>query len=202
MFRTIVFTSLLFILTLLCHGQSQNNISVRIDPDDWNQFVYTRSVAEKDSVLFHYWIKRNKDQLIRVNWQRTQKVSKVLSVTYGFGGQVLKNQATTDPQGFVTVGARVAVRKLTVAAPVNFNISWQLPLVVKTIPTVQYKLHNRVSIGYRSEMAKNSKGRWLENRHGATVDYVFNRHFSVGLWNYFNLRTSKPGATYAVTYKF
>lgn len=193
---------LLFFFAIVAHGQLDNSISVRIDPDDWNQFTYTRNVNKTDSVLFHYWVRKNGDAFSRVNWQRTKKIGKNWVVTYGIGGQVLKNQTIIDPQAFVTVAPKFSNRKVIVTIPFNFNVSARLPLLVKTVPIVQTKIGKNVLLGYRGEIIRSSKGKWLENRQGGTIDYAFTKKLSAGVWVYHNDKTKKFGGTYGATYRF
>jgi hypothetical protein len=200
--RTAILVWLILSLSLLIHGQASNNVSVRIDPDDWNQFTYTRRVDENDLILFHYWVRRNNDQFARISWQRSAKLNKHLRVIYGGGGQVLKNQAGVDPQGYAVVGPSMTSSKLSTSSIFNFNISFQRPLLVKNITTTQTKLGKKLMLGYRHEIAKNSRGLWPEVRIGGTADYPWNNKLSLGIWLYRNFKTDRIGSTYVVTYKF
>jgi hypothetical protein len=188
--------------TCLVQGQSQKTVSVRIDPDDWNQFIYTQSMGKTDTLTFLYWVKRNKDQFARVAWQRSSKVKPSLSLIYGFGTQLLSNKAGTDPQAYGLVGARLANKKTSAISLMNFNISFRRPLLVKNMTAVQTKLNKVWTLGYRHEIIKSSKGLWPEVRVGGTADYALNKKLSLGIWVYRNAKTSRFGGTYIVSYKF
>jgi hypothetical protein len=199
----LIIATLLFVgFPLLAQGQTKNSLSVRIDPDDWNQLTYTHNTSEKDSVLFHYWVKRNKDQFVRVNWQRTEKVSKHWSLSYGFGGQAINNRAGFDPQGYALLGTKATAGKLSANSSMNFNISTRRPMIVKNVTIAQVKASNKLALGYRHEIAISTNGTWPEIRLGGTADYALTSKVTVGAWAYRNEKTNRFGTTVVLGVKF